>query len=253
MSVGRVRSRGAIVGLVLMALVAIGALAGDDEPASRSASVASTTTEATIAAGGSTTPIESTPPAVSLADGIPPIPVAPATALVDGLTVAADVPVADYRRDAFGNGWDYDPVSGCNTRERVLIEESLTEPTMGDRCKPLVGDWVSIYDGLVTDDPADLEIDHLVALSNAWRSGAALWTDERREVFANDRSDPDTLVAVSTSSNRSKSDSSPDRWLPERNEARCDYVEAWVRVKSRWELSVTPAEKSTLVQVLSGC
>src|SRR5690606_18710986 len=136
---------------------------------------------------------------------------------------------------------------------RVLIAESLTEPVMGERCKPLVGDWVSVYDGLVTDDPAALEIDHLVPLSNAWRSGAASWTDQRREAFANDLDDARTLVAVSSHSNRSKGDSTPDRWLPADVGARCEYAESWVRVKARWELTVSPAEKSTLVQILGGC
>ncbi|MEO6629226.1 MAG: HNH endonuclease family protein [Aquihabitans sp.] len=184
----------------------------------------------------------------------PPVSEAPATALIDRLAVQAPDPfLADYRRTAFGRGWDYHPESGCNTRELVLIVESSPPPVMGPRCKPISGHWVSIYDGVRATDPAALEIDHLVPLSDAWRSGAAGWSDARREAFANDVTDPDTLVAVTSHSNRSKGDSSPDDWMPPASGDHCRYVEAWIRVKARWSLAVTPAEKSTLVQVLSGC
>lgn len=211
----------------------------------------STSTGSTADQGPTSPP--TTPPS-SPVDGVPPVPEAPATALLDGLRVAA-VPdeVPDYRRDEFGSGWDYDRASGCNVRELVLIEESHEPPVMGERCKPLSGRWVSLYDEVRTDDPADLEIDHLVPLAEAWRTGAASWSDARREAFANDLDDPGTLIAVTTRSNRSKSDSPPDEWLPPSHPSRCGYVASWIRVKARWGLAVSPAEKSTLVQVLSGC
>jgi hypothetical protein len=178
----------------------------------------------------------------------------PASALVDGLTVAnPDSTAPDYVRDRFGDGWDYDPASGCNTRERVLIEESSVPPRVDDRCRSADGRWVSLYDGLVTDDPADLEIDHLVPLADAWRSGAYRWDDERRRSFANHTADPEELIAVSSSANRSKSDSSPDEWLPPDRGSWCAYVSAWVQVKARWDLAVTPAEKVAIVRVLEGC
>lgn len=181
-------------------------------------------------------------------------PVTSVAAAVDRLVVTpdqADLPA--YRRAAFGDGWDYDPETACNTRERVLIAEAVRAPTVDDRCRSTGGQWRSPYDGLVTTNPADLEIDHLVPLADAWRSGAWAWTDERRRAFANDLDLPDTLVAVSSHTNRSKGDSTPDEWLPPDPADRCTYVASWVRVKERWELSVTPAEKATLVQLLAGC
>ena len=214
------------------------------------------------APGSSSTPSSETPaplPTIPIPDGwisaeAPPIPTAPATALLDRLVVTAPDPRRpDYRRDEFGDGWSYDRSSGCNVREYVLVTESRRSPQMGEKCRPLSGEWISLYDGVATTDPAALEIDHVVALSDAWRSGAWRWSPARREAFANDLIDPGSLVAVTTRSNRSKGDSPPDQWLPEAFEARCDFVEAWVRIKARWDLSVTPAEKSTLVQVLSGC
>ena len=178
-----------------------------------------------------------------------------ATALVERLVVAEPDPAAPpYVRDLFdGGGWAYDPTTGCNTRERVLIEESSVPPTVDDRCRSTGGRWRSPYDGLETGDPADLEIDHLVPLADAWRAGAWRWSSDLRLAFANDLTSPDTLVAVSASSNRSKGDSTPDQWLPPARSGWCEYASAWVRVKVRWALEVTPAEKATLVSVLGGC
>ena len=179
---------------------------------------------------------------------------APASA-VDRLAVRADPSggVPDYRRAAFGDGWDYDPASGCNTRERVLIEDSLVPPTVDDRCRSTGGRWRSIYDGVVTNDPADLEVDHVIPLADAWRSGAAAWTDEQRRTFANDLVNPEALAAVSVRSNRSKGDSRPDEWLPEDRNEWCRYATGWVELKVRWGLSVTASEKAALVRVLEGC
>lgn len=217
-------------------------------PGSTASAVPTTTTDPTTS--GTTLP----GPAPGPVAGVPAVPAAPATALLDGLVVAeVDPALPDYRRAAFGDGWRYDRSTGCNIRELVLITESRTPPVMGERCKPLVGDWLSSYDGVVTTDPADLEIDHLVPLAEAWRTGAADWTAERREAFANDLDDPATLAAVTSRSNRSKGDSPPDRWLPDVAGGRCPYVEAWIRVKARWGLRLAPAEKATLVQVLAGC
>lgn len=126
-------------------------------------------------------------------------------------------------------------------------------PVVDDRCRSSGGRWRSAYDGLVTVDPAALEVDHLVPLADAWRSGAAAWTDGRRAAFANDLTDPVTLIAVSSHTNRSKGDSTPDQWLPPDRGAWCDYATAWVDVKLTWRLTVTAPEKATLVQVLGGC
>ncbi len=193
-----------------------------------------------------TTPLTTTtPPAAT-----PP----PAAAPVDRLVVATPPPdLAPYRRVAFGNGWNYDPTTGCNTRELVLIDESATPPLLRDRCHPVSGSWRSAYDGFATSNPDDLEIDHLIPLADAWRSGAVSWTPEQRQAFANDRTDPATLLAVTSHTNRSKSDRTPDQWMPPDPSERCPYAQQWVSVKLRWQLSVTPAEKATLVQILGGC
>ena len=226
--------------LVLLVPSACGSTGEASNAAPRSSTTTSTTTSSIT---GSTT--SSLPPVTS--DG-------PGVAAVDQLVVAEPAPdLAPYRRKAFGNGWDYDPASGCNIRERVLIAESLVPATVDDRCHPQLGRWRSAYDGVTTTDPADVEIDHLVPLADVWRAGGASWTAERREAYANDLTDPNTLIAVTTRSNRSKSDSTPDQWLPPARTEWCTYASAWVEVKVRWQLTVTAPEKVTLVQVLGGC
>ena len=191
----------------------------------------------------STTTATTTPPTTS------------AGAAVDRLVVRPtdDGGAPPYRRAAFGDDWAYDPSSGCNTRERVLIEESIIPPKVDDRCRTTNGRWRSSYDGVVTDDPADLQIDHVVALANAWRSGAWRWTAERRFSFANDLTEPETLAAVTGHSNQSKGDSSPDQWLPDDRSQWCPFATTWVAIKRRWQLTVTPSEKATLVAILNGC
>ncbi|HEX2575740.1 MAG TPA: hypothetical protein VHK88_05280, partial [Aquihabitans sp.] len=164
----------AVAALSAVVVVALLRSGGDPQPPPEPA--AATTGQT------STVPIATTPPPSTTAERpeLPEPPDAPATELVDRLVVAAPDPgLAPYRRAAFGEAWDYDPASGCNTRERVLIAESLVPATVDDRCRP-TGRWRSAYDGVTTSDPADLQIDHLVALADAWRSGAATWTDERR-------------------------------------------------------------------------
>ena len=220
---------------------------------------ADTRATATTASPTTTTVVPTTGPAPASTSTTAPATTtsapASAAATVDRLVVRddADGGAPPYRRDAFGDGWSYDPTTGCNTRELVLIDESLVPATIGERCHPTSGTWRSSYDDLTTHDPADLQIDHVVALADAWRSGAWTWTAAEREAFANDRTMPETLAAVSGHSNQSKGDAAPDEWLPEVRAQWCPYATAWVAIKARWKLSVTGSEKAALVQVLSGC
>lgn len=103
-----------------------------------------------------------------------------------------------------------------------------------------------MYDGLTFTDPSDLDIDHVVALAEAWDSGAYAWDSARRRAFANDLGVSWSLIAVSASSNRSKSDKDPAEWLPTSASVRCQYLGDWVAVKARWGLAVDDAERSAL-------
>jgi hypothetical protein len=106
--------------------------------------------------------------------------------------------------------------------------------------------WHSGYDGVITTDACTVEIDHLVALKEAWDSGAHGWTANRRRAFANDLGDPRSLRAVSARSNRSKSDRDPAEWLPPKGSFHCASATQWVVVKVRWHLAADGAEEQAL-------
>ena len=158
----------------------------------------------------------------------------------------------DYDRDLFPHWIDADR-DGCDARREVLIAEAVEAPAVGDRCALIGGLWYSAFDGVTTEDPSVFDIDHMVPLSEAWDSGAHEWTSDQRRAFANDLDLPQALIAVSRSSNRSKSDKDPADWLPPLASYRCQYVEDWVLVKVKWQLSVDQREFSAIRNVLANC
>jgi hypothetical protein len=157
-----------------------------------------------------------------------------------------------YDRDLFPTWTDADG-DGCNTRREVLIAESLTPVRVGPGCSLSNGTWYSAYDGLTFTDIADVTIDHVVALAEAWDSGASGWDAARREQFANDLGVPWTLVGVSEPSNSSKSDQDPADWLPDVADDRCDFVADWLAVKVRWSLAVDQREHDALATLVAQC
>jgi hypothetical protein len=140
--------------------------------------------------------------------------------------------------------------SNCDVRDSVLKRDGTKVKTSG--CNVVAGTWKSIYDDQVLNSPTKVDIDHLVPLANAWRSGAAAWTTDKRGDFANDLDDPQ-LVAVSASSNRSKGDQDPSTWKPKQSGEWCAYATDWVKVKTVWKLTVTTQEKSALKEMLETC
>ena len=101
--------------------------------------------------------------------------------------------------------------------------------------------------------PADVDIDHVVALKEAWDSGAWSWTSARRRAFANDLDDPRSLIAVTDNVNASKGDMDPAQWMPPRADAHCQYLFDWVAVKVRWGLAVDLAERTAISARLAAC
>lgn len=168
------------------------------------------------------------------------------------LTVRSEANGTTYDREAFRHWTDADG-DGCNTRAEVLMDESSSATGRTGTCTITSGSWLSRYDGVRFTDAGGLDIDHMVPLKEAWISGASGWTASRRESFANDLGDARSLIAVSASTNRSKSDQDPDSWLPPATGYRCTYVSDWIAVKYRWGLSVDSAEKSALQTELSRC
>ena len=177
-------------------------------------------------------------------------PITPANSDETDLIQFAEEYVGGYDRKLFNHWIDADK-DGCDTRKEVLIAEATVKPKIGAKCVLSGGTWLSSYDNkTVKGSGTGLDVDHMVPLAEAWRSGAWQWTPEEREIFANDLLDERVLIAVSASSNRSKSDKDPAKWLPKGSkEAVCDYVFNWVSVKYRFSLTIDPKERQVVERI----
>ena len=174
----------------------------------------------------------------------------------DFVLVISEVPAAipDYRRSDWDHWMDED--RDCqDARQEVLIAESLEPVTFEsqDRCRVASGSWLDLYTGITTDSPGDLDVDHMVPLRNAHDSGGWEWDAERKAAYANDLNDPGHLIAVTSGANRSKGASGPESWRPPDQSYWCEYAADWSRIKSTWELTVTPAEWASLDEMLGTC
>ena len=165
------------------------------------------------------------------------------------LAISADH-VGGYSRNLFKHWIDEDK-DGCNTRYEVLISEAIVKPKVGAGCYLSGGKWRSVYEGKVFTNPTGLDIDHMVPLAEAWRSGAWAWTSAQRMDYANDLDDSRSLLAVTASLNRSKGDKDVAGWLPVK--AQCAYISNWIAVKSRFDLTVDPLEGEFLQSKIATC
>ncbi|MFD9220365.1 HNH endonuclease family protein [Streptomyces sp. NPDC060064] len=202
----------------------------------------------TATAALATTGLLATAPA---AQASPPTPVSAATArtYLGQLTVAAEGSSTGYSRDKFPH-W-ITQSGACNTRE-VVLKRDGTNVVQDSSCAATSGSWFSEYDGATWTAAADVDIDHMVPLSEAWKSGASSWTTAQRQAFANDLTRPQ-LIAVTDNVNQAKGDQDPAEWLPSRTSYRCMYARMWVDVKHYYDLKVDSAEKSALQGILNGC
>lgn len=157
-----------------------------------------------------------------------------------------------YDRGLFTQWIDADG-DGCDTRREVLIAESVSAPVVGTGCA-VSGEWNSWYDGVTWTTSTDVDIDHMVPLSEAWRSGASTWTSQQRRAYANDLELDASLAAVTDNVNQSKGDSDPAQWMPPAAGMECRYITDWVLVKYRWNLTMDSAERAAIDSVMdSGC
>jgi hypothetical protein len=159
---------------------------------------------------------------------------------------------AGFSHAKFGRLVDADH-DRCNTRAEVFIAEAVVAPRIKRGCRLVGGKWVSPYDGATTTDPTRFGIDHVVALGEAWQSGAWQWSTATRNAYLNDLGYAPSLVAVSMHSLRDKGDGSPMTWLPSNKHYRCTYLASWVAVKWRWQLAVNGAERAFLERKLATC
>ncbi|WP_179781992.1 GmrSD restriction endonuclease domain-containing protein [Micromonospora jinlongensis] len=186
-------------------------------------------------------------PASAVPPGIPSK--ATAQSQLNALTVAAQGSTSGYSRDLFPH---WITVSGsCNTREQVLKRDGASV-VVDSSCAATSGRWYSPYDGATWTAASDVDIDHVVPLAEAWRSGANSWTTSRRQSFANDLSRPQ-LIAVTDNVNQSKGDQDPSTWQPSLSSYRCTYSKMWITVKYSWSLTLQSSEKSALQSMLNTC
>lgn len=158
-----------------------------------------------------------------------------------------------YYRKLFYDNWGRTS-SGCTTREAILARD-LTNVEMKD-CKvqsgtladPYTGETVNFVRG--QDTSSAVQIDHVVALSNAWATGAYQLSEEERYDISQD---PLNLLAVEGGANQNKSDQDASEWLPENTAFQCQYVSRQISVKYKYHLWVTPSEKAAMKNVLATC
>ena len=192
----------------------------------------------------------------------------PATALAPDLATVkkelSSLPVKEraskngYSREQFGAAWEDVDKNGCNTRDDILRRD-LTDVRFkaGTRaCTVITGKLADPYTGKTIDfkrgkkTSSAVQIDHVVALSDAWQTGAQDIDEQKRRELAND---PENLVASDGPANMQKSDSDASEWLPGNTAYRCTYVARQVHVKAKYKLWVTPDEKRAMENVLNSC
>ncbi|MYI55539.1 MAG: HNH endonuclease, partial [Acidimicrobiia bacterium] len=165
------------------------------------------------------------------------------------LVAAADPNVPDYDRDHFADWLDED--GDCvNTRHEVLQVEAVDFSMNAEGCAVAAGEWFDPYTERTYTNPRDLDVDHVVALADAWVSGAWAWADELLDRFSNDLGN---LNAIAAGENRSKSARGPADYSPTAPGARCEYLVQYATVKIRWQLSITPQDFEVVATGLSGC
>jgi hypothetical protein len=276
----RRRARASLTSLGLVAVVALagwllhttGVTDADADAAAdgtSSSTVAPTITTAPTAdagggpeAGGASRPtVDATEPTspTETTDAISPTDATPAATArreLAALPVKGKAAATGYDREArFGTAWLDVDHNGCDTRNDVLARD-LTDIERQGPCKVLRGTLVSPYTGERVDfirgnrTSTLVQIDHVVALENAWRTGAQQLTQEQREALAND---PANLFAVDGHSNAQKRSGDAATWLPADTAFRCTYVEHQITVKTTYRLWVAPAERDAMERVLARC
>ncbi len=177
----------------------------------------------------------------------------PAIAALAKLAIKGRAPQTGYTREQFGNGWT--TTGGCDTRD-IILNRDLRQVATNAKCQITKGVLNDPYTGKVirflrgAESSSAVQIDHVVALGDAWQKGAQLLPKATRLQLAND---PLELLAVDGPSNQQKSDGDAATWLPPNKAFRCEYVARQIAVKNKYTLWVTQAEHDAMASVLNSC
>jgi hypothetical protein len=224
-----------------------------------SSSVAATTPAASASANMTVPPTTAsqTPPTDPVASAIADAKPGTALALVATLTVKGRGPMTGYSRAEFGPPWTDIDRNGCDQRNDTLRRDlkAVTLKAGTNGCTVMTGTLIDPYTARTvsftkTSSTSPVQIDHAVAMADAWVKGAAGWPQAKRTTFANDTLN---LVAVSASVNAAKGAGDAATWLPPAKAYRCAYVARQVAVKAKYQLAVTAPERTAMVAILTTC
>lgn len=172
---------------------------------------------------------------------------------LSSLAVKGRAPKTGYSREMFGPAWVDVDRNGCDTRNDMLIDY-LTDRTMSGSCKVMAGTLDDPYTAstirYVRGGASEVDVDHVVSLSDAWQKGATPWRYAKRVAFAND---PLNLQPTDASANRQKGDGDAATWLPPNKAYRCAYVARQIAVKKKYQLWITGSERDAMIRVLRLC
>ena len=158
---------------------------------------------------------------------------------------------SDYDRGDYLPYWADEDQDCINTRHEALIIESRIPVTMSrNGCFVIRGEWLDLATNQIFTEPADVDIDHTVALAEAHRSGAVNWSREKKQSFANDLVNSAVLKVMDDSTNAAKGDKDPSEWLPPNANYHCSYVKNWIKVKTLYELTFDEAEIIAIEKIL---
>ena len=186
-----------------------------------------------------------------------PVPRGSAEAALEGLPVKGRAPKDNYDREAFGQAWQDVDRNGCDTRNDIPRRDlAAVAFAKGSQCKVVAGEFQEPYTGKMMDfhrgpeTSKEVQIDHVVALGDAWQKGAQQLTPQQRQSLAND---PLNLIAADGPANQQKSAGDAATWLPKNKAIRCHYVARQISIKTAYGLWVTQAEKDAMKHVLDSC
>ncbi len=177
----------------------------------------------------------------------------PALKALESIEIKGRAPKTGYTREQFGAGWTV--TGGCDTRN-IILNRDLINSVVDDKCNVTSGILIDPYTGKTiqfkrgSDTSGAVQIDHVVALSDAWQKGAQQFTAAKRIMLAND---PLELLAVDGAANLQKSDGDAATWLPSNKSFRCQYVARQIAVKQKYGLWMTNAEHDAIIGILGNC